>query len=361
MRVTKYLRQYFRPAADRIVIEESQYVRDGQKLRAVVYRPAFSASRLPAWVVLHGLTYHGVDHPSLKRFASALAASGHVVIIPEITEWSRLLVTPAFTAPTIEAAVEVLKSRDDVDAARIGVFGFSFGATHAIASGHRDALVKSVRTIVAWGGYSDLRRLVHFGLTGEHEIDGFTETLSPDPYGRWMFGGNYLTKIPGYEDMQRVQDALLELAREAGKSGIYAGDPRHQQTVRKLAEPLNTHERQVYELFAPIGLHDMTAARKVGRDLAETIARVDPYMDPGDAFEQVRIPTLLTHGRDDRLVPYTETVRARRRIPKDMLRAFTITSLFSHSGGTDPGLNPFSLTREGIRFIRVLNRILTAL
>jgi hypothetical protein len=39
----------------------------------------------------------------------------------------------------------------------------------------------------------------------------------------------------------------------------------------------------------------------------------------------------------------------------------TITSLFSHSGGTDPGLGKIGLARQGGRFAAVLNRILTTL
>ena len=367
MRVAKYLRQYFRPDARKVIVEESQYIKDNLPLRAVIYRPAPdrltapTPDRLPAFVVLHGLTATGADHPSLKRFASALAASGHVVLVPEIVEWSKLLVTPSLTAPTIEAAVEVLKARDDVDPKRIGVFGFSFGATHAIAAAHRDVVAKNVKVIVAWGGYEDLRRLVKYGLTGEHGVDVVDERMEPDPYGRWMFGGNYLTKIPGYENMQRVQDALLELAREAGRSGVYAGDPVHRATAERVSRGLRTEELRTFELFAPLAKHDLEKAKVVGDQLAETIIRVDPYMDPGATLEQTRVPVIIAHGRDDRLVPYSEGVRLRRRIPEDKLRAFTITDLFSHSGGTEPGLGPLGLLREGTRFVQVLNRILTTL
>lgn len=340
MRVAQYLRQYFRPDASAVVVEESRYLRDDMPLRAVIYRPA-DYRKLPAWVVLHGLTATGADHPSLKRFASALAAAGHVVLIPEIVEWSKLLVTPSLTAPTIEASIEVLHQRVDVDVKRIGIFGFSFGATHAIAAAHRDVVADNVKALVAWGGYADLRRVVRFGVTGEHEIDGKKEVLDPDPYGRWMFGGNYLTKIPGYENMQRVQHALLELAREAGRSGVYAGDPVHRATASRLRESLGAEERRVFELFAPIEKHDKEGAKIIGDQLAEAIIRVDPDMDPGDVLEQTRVPVTIAHGRDDRLVPYTEGVRLRRRIPDDMLRAFTVTDLFSHSGGNGEGIGSY--------------------
>ena len=32
--------------------------------------------------------------------------------------------------------------------------------------------------------------------------------MDPDPYGRWIVGGNYLTRIPGLEDAGDVASAL---------------------------------------------------------------------------------------------------------------------------------------------------------
>lgn len=361
MKITRYLRQYFRPAATSVEMLDASYERAGQQLRARVYRPARLTGRAPAWIVLHGLTYHGLDHPGLQRFASALAASGHVVFIPEIREWTQLLVSPALTTPTIRAAAHALNQRSDVEPDRIGVFGFSFGATQGLVAATDPEIAKHVRALVAWGGYCELPRLVHFGLTGEHELDGVREHIDPDPYGRWMFGGNYLTRIPGYENMQPVAAALLDLAREAGRSGVYAGDPVHKPLIRSMAQHLTVEQRKVYELFAPIGEYDLERARVLAGSLAETIARVDPLMDAMPYFGRVRVPVLLAHGRDDRLVPYTETLRVRRRLPPEISKRCTITSLFAHSGGTEPDLGPLGLTREAGRFIRVLHQILTTL
>jgi acetyl esterase/lipase len=358
--VGRYLRQYFRPSPGLVTVQDSTYTRAGRELRASVYRPGSLRRRAPAWIVLHGLTYHGPRHPGLQRFASALAASGHVVFIPEIREWSRLLVAPLLTLPTILAAADAVAARDDVDAERIGVFGFSFGATHAIAAAGDVHVAQGIRAITAWGGYAEVARLVEFGLTGEFELDGVRRSMTPDPYGRWIVAANYLTDVPGYGDMGRVTDALLQLATEAGRSGVFAGDPMHEPLKRELAAGLDARERRVYELFAPVGPHNLEAARAFTGVLAATIVAKDPLMEPGPRLQAVRIPVLLAHGRDDRLIPYTESLLLKRRIPKPMVAGCTITDLFAHSGGREPGLG-LGLVREGARFINVLNRILTTL
>ena len=358
--VGRYLRQYFYPSPGVVAVQDSSYTRDGHELRASVYRPAALKRRAPAWIVLHGLTYHGPRHPGLQRFASALAAASHVVFIPEIREWSRLVVAPMLTLPTIHAAADAALLRDDVDPERLGVFGFSFGATHAIATAGDVQLAQRIKAIIAWGGYAEVARLVEFGLTGEHELDGARESMTPDPYGRWITGANYITDVPGYHDMGRVADALLQLALEAGRLRIFAGDPALDPHKRELAAVLDTRERRVFELFAPIAPHDTAAARAFGGALSETIVARDPLMEPGPRLGAVRIPVLLAHGRDDRLIPYTESLRLQRRLPAALVAGCTITDLFAHSGGTEPGLG-LGLVREGARFINLLNRILTTL
>jgi pimeloyl-ACP methyl ester carboxylesterase len=203
---------------------------------------------------------------------------------------------------------------------------------------------------------------VHFGLTGEHDIDGKFELLNPDPYGRWVFGANYLTSIPGYDDMGNVASALLQLAQDAGRSGTFAGDPIHDPLKRQLAAALNPREREVYELFAPTtSTHDMVAAGELAKKLATTIAARDPLMDATPYLSRVRIPTILAHGRDDRLVPYTETIRIERALPPALVRRATVTGLFSHSGGQPLFLHPVRLTRELTGLMSLLNDMLTTL
>lgn len=355
----KYLKQYFRPSKTSVELIQSSYVRDGREQPATIYKPR---GKRPGktWIVLHGITYHGSRHKGLMRFARSLAASNHVVFIPEIIEWTQLHVAPELAAPTIKAAVDALSRRDDVDPERIGVFGFSFGATQTLLSTTDADLARRLKVAVAWGGYADIQRVLHFAMTGDHEIDGVQSHIDPDPYGRWIFAANYLTRVPGFEDMERPAKLLHQLAREAGRSGIYAGDRAHDPMKAELANKLSGRERDVYELFAPIGTHDVKAAAELGDKLAETVIPLDG-MDPRPYLKNISVPAIITHGRDDRLIPFTESMRLQRSIPDNLLKDFTITSLFSHSGGTEPNLGAVGLVREAGRFTAVLNRILTAL
>jgi pimeloyl-ACP methyl ester carboxylesterase len=361
LRAAKYLKQYLRPDSVAVTQADSSYVRDGQRHLASVFRPAHLQGRAPAFILLHGMAYRGIRHPALVRLASALAASGHVVFIPEIHEWTRLLIAPGLTGPTIEASVDALRVRGDVDPDRIGVFGFSFGATQALIAAREPWFERHIRAIVAWGGYADFTRLVHFGLTGEHELDGIREFIDTDPYGAWLFGGNYLTWIPGYEDMTAVSSSALELAREAGRSGVFAGDSIHRASAASVAATLSPREREVFEIFAPPAPRDLADAREMAAHLGRSVIAKDPLVDPTPFLSRARVPVLLAHGRDDRLVPYTESIRLERGLPHDLVVASSITALFSHSGGTVRGLGVMGRTREAARFVATLDRILKIL
>jgi pimeloyl-ACP methyl ester carboxylesterase len=355
----KFLKHYLRGGAA-LTVEETSYDRGQESLPATVYRP-LRGGRLPGWVVLHGLTYTGRQHKSLVKFAGAVAAAGNIVLVPEIPEWRKLQVAPAVTVATIRAAVKALQSRADVAHEHAGLFGFSFGATQALVASCDPEIRPLLSGIAAWGGYCDLHRLFDFAMTGEHELDGRHYTLPPDPYGVWVMTGNYLTSMPGYEGAANAARALHALAQDAGQRGLYAWDPVFDETKVRLRQELDSGEREIFDLIAPPTNSppgDRAQLRALARQLADTVMRVDPLMDPRPFLARVEVPTLLAHGRDDRLIPFTETIRLERALPPAVLRGRTITALFAHSGGTQSGLGRVGVAREGARFVNLLRRTL---
>lgn len=359
--LAKFLHAYLRPGRDHgVASSETTYPLGDTEVEATVYRP-HRRGRLPGWLVLHGLTYSGRKHPSLVRFVTSVAAAGNVVLVPDIPEWRKLRVAPAVTRETIRSAVRQLHERDDVDAKRVGLFGFSFGATQALIAAADPEIQSLLHGIAAWGGYCDIDRLFVFGMTGEHELDGAECRLEPDPYGAWVMAGTYLTRIPGHESHGRVATALHELALEAGRVGVYAWEPVYDPVKKRLRESLDGEERELFDVVAPCTgepAGDIAYRRSLGRALADTVRRVDPGLDPLPFLDAVGVDVLLAHGRDDRLIPWTETVRLARRLPTERVTGPVITALFAHSGGADLSLGPLHVAREGLRFAGVLRSIL---
>ena len=81
-----YVRSWLTGHAD-VVEEETTLDRNGSRIPATIVKPAGMNSPLPGWVILHGITRTGRAHPQLVRFTRTVAATGMVVIIPEVPEW----------------------------------------------------------------------------------------------------------------------------------------------------------------------------------------------------------------------------------------------------------------------------------
>ena len=356
----RFIREQLRPGSYSIDQIPGEYRRNGDVLAADVYRPAGVRRALPGWLVLHGLTAVGRKHEGLMGFARAMAASGAVVMVPDIPEWRQLHVAASVTVPTIRAAIHALAERADVESDRVGIIGFSFGATQAIVAAADPGVQRILQGIAAWGGYHELHRLFRFGITGTHELDGRTYHIDPDPYGRWFMGGNYLTGIPGCEEYTASQDALLQLATAAGQRRVFAWDASFDPLKLELRGTLPREQQPMFDLFAPLTtqpIADRERAEFIAYELANAALRAEPLLDPAAAISALRVPTLVAHGRDDRLVPFSESVQLARALPPDALVNLTITALFAHSGGTQVGLSLYERGREGLRFVRLLDRI----
>ena len=359
----RFLREFLAPRPAAVVREETVYHRAGEALPATLYRPAGSRSEpLPGWIALHGLTHHGREHPSLDRFARALAASGAVVLVPDLPEWRALHVAPAATVRTIKAAVLELDRSPLTEAGRVGVIGFSFGATHSLIAATDPELEGHLAGIAAWGGYADIHRTVRFAFLGSHELDGEAYNLDPDPYGRWIFAGNYLHLLPEHTGDRALTEALRGLALEAGRLGIMSWSAETDALKARARSELTPLQRELFDLIAPAAEREYDEEERsrlaeLGRRLTERAVEQEPLLEARGYLERVPVPVFLAHGRDDRLMPWTELVRLARALPDDRVVFSAVTRLFAHSFGERRFPTP-AVVLEALRFVGLISRML---
>lgn len=384
-RTVGYVRQWGREAwAGREW--ELEFDRGDRRLPASIFAPAGEGLPDHAWLVLHGITRPGRAHPSLLRFARAVASSGALVVVPEVPEWIELSLAPEQTLPTALASLTLLEDELGIPAARTGMMGFSFGAPQGLVAASDPQIVDRIAGVAGFGGYCDLERAVRFLFTGVHEWQGSSAVRRPDPYGRWIVAANFLLEVPGYSGAEAVRDALLELAQEVGEQQIPAWDPIFDPIKDRVKARLSPDETHLFERFAPhssvslaVGVRDGAgglggAGRPPGAEasdeaerwaerLTEAGRRTTPLIDPVQGLGRTPRHVELLHGLGDDLIPYTETLRwgerltAARRDHGQPPPRTTITPLFAHSR-EEPKLNPVRMARETVRFVRALSRIL---
>ena len=346
----------------RPAVEEYETVlsRGDREVPASVTLPSGGGRNLPGWVVLHGVTRPGRFHPTLLRFVRALASSKAAVLVPQIPEWVDLRIEPERTLPTVRAALDGLRLLPRASDGPYGLIGFSFGAPQVmIAAAHQD-VSDQLGGVIGFGGYCDMESMVRFQMTGQFEWGDSTHHLRPDPYGRWIMGGNHLTSIPEYRDAQDVSDALWHLAVEAGERRILAWDPSYDTLKEELRNQVSEHRRELFDLFAPPS--DREPAQAEAEHITPLLARAAlgaaPLLDPLPFLDRVEIPVQLIHGRNDRVIPYTETLRLEAAFPKTKRVDTTITALMDHSeqGGRLASIG--KEISEGVKLVRALGRLL---
>jgi pimeloyl-ACP methyl ester carboxylesterase len=360
MPTLRFARGWSAPRTD--LLQETTSVADPEGKEAI---PATRISppgsrRLPGWLVLHGLTVPGRGHPALLRFTRALASAGRRVLIPEIREWTELRFAPDRAQAVIEAAVTALAEDPATAPGGVVLSGFSFGGPQALLAASSPRVAVRLRGVVAWGSYADLETATAFQFTGEHGYGGTLYRQRPDPYGRWVIGANCLNLVPGLDDEGEVAGALHRLASLAGRLQIPSIDPSLEPTRRKLRRAVSPARLPLFDLFAPPRSetpHRERALEVVKAMVGAARNRV-PLLDPVPGIERVPVPVRLLHGRDDLLIPFTQTralaERLRGRTPDLACR---ITGLFSHSGHAGADAGSLARAREGIRFLGALQQV----
>jgi pimeloyl-ACP methyl ester carboxylesterase len=332
LRTARYARSW--SAGADVTVHETSIRRDGTEIPATLLMPHACRAPLPAWVAVGGVSLMGRFHPQLVRFARALASSGSVVVVPEVPEWRRLLVTPTPVAPTIRGCVDLLRQRPEVRPGKVGVIGFSFGAPSVALAASQDGLAEQIAGIVMFGGYCSLERTLTCFLTGTHDWDGIDYQLSPDPYGRWVLGSNHLTSVPGHEGAGDVSRALHALAEAASGERISAWEAHHDKLIGELRAGIARERRPLFDCFArPSGAPepDIEECRRLAKDLAGACRRWEPLLEPSKDLARIEVPVQVIHGRGDRLVPFTEGLRLMEGFPERMRRGATVTRLINHS------------------------------
>lgn len=326
---------------------------------ATLLTPGGGGSPLPGWVTLHGITRPGRKHPTLIRFVRALASSGAAVLVPEVAQWTELHLAPLEAGQILKASILTLAHRPETAPGRLGAMGFSFGAPSVLMAGADPELAPHLRAVTCFGGYGDLERTAHFLFRGEHEWRGEHHSLDPDPYGRWVVAGNLLTRIPGFEDYGDVARALLKMAQIAGDTQIPSWDGHMVTVGAELEAKVDPARRQLFrELGIAFGTRSPEGrTREIVPLLARAAVSSSPLYDVLSNLQGIRVPVRLIHGRGDRLIPFTETLRVAEAVPDETEKRVYLTGLFSHSRRDNQG-DFLGDLGEMSRFLHMMSDIL---
>lgn len=270
-------------------------------------------------VLLHGATPDGKDDPRLIEFARQLAARRFAVLVPELFGPQHRQIDIEDTQAVVDA-FRFLNQYPGVEN-RVGIGGFSVSAGLGILAAMRPEISEDVAFIVAVGGYHSLPRTLDYAITGQYELNGVRHRQSPNPYGKWLF------VLSNLETLQEPVDrsALRRIANRRIAS--------EQADISDL-EPLLSPEGLAVLAY----LTNMDQERPGARYLALPAAmreHIEELSLDNKPLHQLSARVLLIHGKDDTIIPYTESLSLSRELPPRQVELYIIQGLLHVDSNLD--------------------------
>lgn len=265
-----------------------------------------------AMVLVPGAAALGRDEPRLQAFARTFARAGFAVLVPELPEVRRLVLSRSDADRVAAALREVGWRHPD---APLGVAAISYAVAPALIAAMEDDLASRIAFAVGIGGYRDAHAVIRFVTTGAFRPLGDARQLriEPNAYGRWAILRANAGRLDDPSDarlleeiaLRRWRDRNADISREAALLGPQG------RAVLALVD--NRDPDAVAGLIA--GLPD-----RVRRDIdGLNLALYD--------LSRLRGRLILVHGRTDPMVPYSESEDLATAASKALVSLFLIDDI----------------------------------
>jgi dienelactone hydrolase len=279
---------------------------------ARIYMP-LGVGPAPGIVVVHGMHELGIDEPRLVNFARALAASGFVVMTPQVEAIAEYRVEPQ-SADLIGAAAQTFAH--ELDVPKVGVLAISFSGGLSLLAAGDPQYSSSIAWVASIGGYYDLAQLLQFFATGDAvHPDGTVEHLAPHEYGPLIVVCDHPADFFPAEDVDKAREAIkLVLADEGKKS----------EEITKQMTPAGQEVMQRIYHKQLEGFRQALLA-EVNKDREQLAAA-----SPAGRVAFIHAPVFLLHGADDNVIPSTELLWLKEHVPPQYRMAALISPAITH-------------------------------
>jgi pimeloyl-ACP methyl ester carboxylesterase len=263
---------------------------------AIVYRP-LGSSPTSAVVLIPGVSELGCDHPRLVALSRALAATGFLVLIPDIKMLREFLIYPPPLDDISFWLREVRNLEGGPRLRRVGLAGISFSATLAFIAAAQPQNRDLADYLLGIGPFDDLIRCSRFWF------DAGPVTVGPGYYptrfyAKWIIMIAALDLLPSAEDRRFLDIALRNLLL--------------QKQLPPLPNSITPQAKRWYELAV---MREDQADPELSQQIEIRVAAMlYPALATAQPAAEIRCPVFLAHGAYDDLIPSGESLRLREKI-----------------------------------------------
>jgi pimeloyl-ACP methyl ester carboxylesterase len=318
--------------------EAVAYTVDRQQHTADLYLPP---TQIPeaGIVLVPGLAREGNREPRLIVFARSLARARFAVLVPDIPNLRQLKVQAA-DASQIGDAFRFLVSRSNLaPGGRAGIVATSYAVGPSVLAALEPDIASHVRFLLGVGSYYSLEEVITFAITGYYrdrtKEDPRWHHMQQSEYSKWIFLLSNLDYISNLRDRELLRQIAYRKLRDPAAS------------TETLAPQLGSQGRAFY------GLLTTSNPERVPEQLTRLPFAVQQKIAALDLarrdLSHLRAEVILIHGRNDPLIPYTESKALAAAAPKS--RLFLVNNL-AHVDLEKGGLPDL------IRLIRAIDELL---
>ena len=298
------------PAPERMPVA---YQIDGRGYAGDLYRPGDEARA--ALVLVPGAAPEGKDDPRLVAFAHTLARARFNVLVPEIENLRAMKVRPDDARAIADAVRHLVARAEPPGETSVGLVAISYAAGPAVLAALQDNARDKVRFLVAVGGYHGSERLVTFFTTGRFREgpDEPWQFATPNAYGKWIFVRSNAERVDD------PRDRVLLTAMAERKLDDLEAD------VSDLVTRLGAQGRAIHDLLTnedPEAVPGLIA--RLPKGVRDDMAGLDLARRD---LSRLHAELILIHGRDDAIIPYTESQALAAAVPAEQVRLYLVDNL----------------------------------
>ncbi|MGE0118404.1 MAG: hypothetical protein AB7S71_17900 [Dongiaceae bacterium] len=273
-----------------------------------------------ALLLVPGLAPDGKDDRRLVDLAVILARARFAVLVPDIASLRAQRVSAENIRQIADALAYLDRARNDLlpatEAPRpIGIAAISYAVGPALLATLEPALRDKVDFMVGIGGYYDVEAVVTYFTTGFHrDGDGGAWTKgTPNDIGKWLFVSANSGAIMDLRDR-------VTLRAMAGRRLV-----DDNADIADLVTLLGPEGRAVHALLAN---RDPDRAQALMAGLPEALRRNLRALDVrGRDLAAAPRNVLLIHGRDDRIIPVSESLQLGAALPPGRAHLYVVGRL----------------------------------
>jgi len=282
---------------------------------AVVARPC-TPPPWPAIMFLNGATAEGRTHAVVRRLATSLARSGHVVFVPDLPGIANGELSPRTLGAAVECAtcaVDAAETRDG----RIALVGVSIGGTVALLVASAPELVGRVSVVAAIAPFTDLEKVMMLATTGAYPGERGPEPYPVPPSLAVGLARSLVASLSPTPDARALGSALERI------------DPLSPDPLRPLrASPCRSLQPAAASVQALLLNRDPSRFADLYAALPVDVRGVVAMLSPLPSATKLTAPVEIATAPRDRYFPLAESLALQRDAPHVRI---TVTSALAHA------------------------------